>query len=119
MRRRTFGRSLLFASALLAASACGADGEPPDSGGTSAVEIVDNAFAPGTVRVKAGTTVSWTWVGENTHSVVGTFDGKDFNSGDHTRADGITASHPFTTPGTYDYVCGFHGGSMKGTVIVE
>jgi plastocyanin len=119
MRRRTFGCSLLFAAALVAVSACGDDGGPSGSGGTSAVEIVDNAFAPGTVRVKAGTTVAWTWVGETTHSVAGTFDGRDFFSGDHTRADGLTASHRFTTPGTYEYVCGFHGGSMRGVVIVE
>ncbi|MEO8692893.1 MAG: plastocyanin/azurin family copper-binding protein [Acidimicrobiales bacterium] len=117
MRGRRFGCSLLIVPALVLASACG------DDGGTSvspaAVQIVDNAFSPGTLRVKAGTTVSWTWVGENTHSVVGTFDGQDYNSGDHTRADGVTATHQFASAGTYEYVCGFHGGSMRGTVIVE
>ena len=119
MRGRRIGYSLLMASALVAASACGDDGGPSGSAGPSAVEIIDNAFSPASVRVKAGTTVSWTWKGQNTHSVVGTFDGQDFNSGDHTRADGITSSHRFTTAGTYEYVCGFHGGSMKGIVIVE
>ena len=57
--------------------------------------------------------------GQNTHSVVGTFDGQDYNSGDHTRADAFTATHQIITAGTYEYVCGFHGGSMRGTVIVE
>jgi plastocyanin len=118
MRGRTFGWSLLIVAALVAASSCG-DDDDPGSGSPSAVEIVDNAFSPGTLRVEPGTTVTWTWTGQNTHSVVGTFDGQDFNSGDHTRADGLTASHRFAAAGTYEYVCGFHGGSMKGIVIVE
>jgi plastocyanin len=93
-----------------------------DSGGSStnaSVEILDNAFSPASVRVEQGATVTWTWTGANTHSVVGTFDGRDFNSGDHTSAERFTASYQFATVGTYEYVCGFHGGSMKGAVIVE
>lgn len=117
MRGRTLGCSLLVVSAIAAASACSDDGGT--SGSPAAVQIVDNAFTPNTLRVKAGTTVSWTWVGDNTHSVVGTFDGQDYNSGDHTRADHFTATHQFAAAGTYEYVCGFHGGSMRGTVIVE
>ena len=117
MRGRTFSCGLLLVSALVVTSACGDDGGASDS--PAAVQIVDNAFSPGTQRVKTGTTVSWTWVGENTHSVVGTFDGQDYNSGDHTRADGFTATYKFAAAGTYEYVCGFHGGSMRGTVIVE
>ena len=93
-----------------------------DSGGSSnraSVEIVDNAFSPASVRVAKGETVTWTWKGANTHSVVGPFDGRDFNSGDHTSAERFTSSYRFMTAGTYEYVCGFHGGSMKGTVVVE
>ena len=116
MSGRTFGCALLIVALLVAASACGDDGGGPAS--SPAVEIIDNSFSPDTLRVKTGTTVSWTWAGQNTHSVVGTFDGQDYNSGDHTRADGLTATHRFATAGTYEYVCGFHGGSMRGTVIV-
>jgi plastocyanin len=112
----SFGVSTLVVSALILSSACG------DAGGTSGskatIEIVDNAFSPGTLRVKVGTTVTWQWKGKNTHSVVGTFEGQDYNSGDHTGA-GFSASHKFAAAGTYQYVCGFHGGSMPGTVIVE
>ena len=118
MRSRRFACALLIAAGIVALPACG-DDRPGAGAPTAAVEIIDNAFSPGTLRVKAGTTVSWTWKGQNTHSVVGTFDGQDFNSGDHTRADGFTASHQFTTAGTYEYVCGFHGGSMKGVVVVD
>jgi len=116
MSGRTFGCALLIVSALAAVSACGDDGGPSASAPT--VQIIDNAFSPGTLRVKAGTTVSWTWAGQNTHSVAGTFDGQDYNSGDHTGA-GFSATFDFTKPGTYQYVCGFHGGSMPGTVVVE
>jgi len=115
VRGRRFGRSAFAVFALVLMSACGDDGP---SGSSSAVAITDNAFTPSSLRVKAGTTVTWEWKGQNTHSVVGTFDGQDFNSGDHTGGN-FTASHEFATVGTYQYVCGFHGGSMPGTVIVE
>jgi plastocyanin len=95
--------------------ACGDDSSPREA----SVDIIDNAFRPSTVRVKTGATVTWNWVGQNTHSVVGTFDGTDYNSGDHTSADKVRASYQFEHAGTYEYVCGFHGGSMRGTVIVE
>ena len=116
MRTRTFASAVVVISALILASACGDDGGK--SAATSTVDIVDNAFTPGTLHVKAGTTVTWEWKGNNTHSVVGTFDGQDYNSGDHTGA-GFSATFDFTKAGTYQYVCGFHGGSMPGTVVVE
>jgi plastocyanin len=101
----------------LPAFGCGDSGGPTTE--NASVEIVDNAFSPSSVRVARGATVTWTWKGANTHSVAGPFEGRDFNSGDHTAAEGFTASYEFTTTGTYEYVCGFHGGSMRGTVIVE
>ncbi len=36
-----------------------------------------------------------------------------------TISGGSSASLTFATPGTYDYVCQFHPGSMTGTVIVR
>jgi plastocyanin len=113
---RICGIAVVMACSSLVFTGCGDDGGARDA---ASVEIVDNAFSPATRRVRAGTTVTWTWKGQNTHSVVGTFDGRDFNSGDHTSAEGIRASYEFTMAGTYEYVCGFHGGSMKGAVIVE
>jgi plastocyanin len=112
LARGTLATTLLA----VAMGGCGDDGRD-----TASVDIIDNAFRPSTVRVVAGATVTWTWSGRNTHSVVGTFDGRDFNTGDHTNAEepGFRSSHQFATAGTYEYVCGFHGGSMKGTVIVE
>ena len=113
---RRFGWSLLVISALILLSACGDDGGKSPAG--AAVDIVDNAFTPGTLHIHAGATVTWTWKGQKTHSVVGTFDGQDYNSGDHTGA-GFSATYTFAKAGTYQYVCGFHGGSMPGTVVVD
>jgi plastocyanin len=104
-----------LATLTIALAGCGDDA----SAGQPTVEIIDNAFRPASLRAKVGDTVTWTWSGRNTHSVVGTFDGVDYNSGDHTSAERFRATYQFTTPGTYEYVCGFHGGSMKGAVIVE
>jgi len=115
MRGRNIGCSMLVVAALFLVSACGDDGK---SSAPSAVQIIDNAFSPGTLHVKAGTTVTWTWVGQNTHSVVGISDGFDYNSLDHTRAEGFVASYQFPNKGTFEYICGVHGGAMKGTVIV-
>lgn len=113
--RLTHG-ALVMLGVSLFAFGCGDSGR---SGSDHAsVEIIDNAFSPSLVRVAKGTTVTWTWKGANTHSVAGTFDGEFYSSGDHTGAEGFTASHQFTTTGTYQYVCGFHGGGMSGTVIV-
>jgi plastocyanin len=108
--------ALALATLTIVLVGCGDDASSGSDQPT--VEIIDNAFRPSTVRVKAGATVTWNWGGHNTHSVVGTFDGVDYNSGDHTSAERFHASYQFKTAGTYEYVCGFHGGSMKGTVIV-
>lgn len=81
------------------------------------VTISNFQFAPKTVTVKAGSTV--TWVNKDgTHTV--TADNGSFQSPSLTA--GKSFSHKFTKPGTYRYYCSFHGGAggadMSGIVTV-
>jgi plastocyanin len=81
------------------------------------VTISNFQFAPKSVTVKAGSTV--TWVNKDgTHTV--TADNGSFQSPNLTAGKSFT--HKFTNPGTYRYYCSFHGGAggadMSGVVIV-
>jgi plastocyanin len=96
---------------------------PADSGsaaapeapqGANAVNISNFAFAPATLTVPAGTTVTWTNKDEEPHTVVSS-DGSTF----HSPGMGTDATYSFTFPdaGTFDYVCSIHP-MMHGTVVV-
>ena len=75
---------------------------------------IDNfAFAPATLTVKVGGTVTWTNRDEEPHTVAAT-DGSFHSPGMGT---GATFSHTFGSPGKFDYVCSIHP-SMHGTVVV-
>jgi plastocyanin len=75
---------------------------------------IDNfAFSPGTLTVKAGSTVTWTNRDEEPHTVAAT-DGSFHSPGMGT---GATFTHTFATAGTFNYVCSIHP-SMHGTVVV-
>jgi plastocyanin len=75
---------------------------------------IDNfAFAPATLTVKVGSTVTWTNKDEEPHTVAAS-DGSFHSPGMGT---GATFSHTFSTPGKFDYVCSIHP-SMHGTVVV-
>ena len=75
---------------------------------------IDNfAFAPATLTVKVGGTVTWTNRDEEPHTVAAT-DGSFHSPGMGT---GATFSHAFPTAGKFDYVCSIHP-SMHGTVVV-
>ncbi len=77
------------------------------------VMIGDNFFDPESLTVKAGETVRWVWSGSRPHSVrLG-----QETSPTHTGSGEFEFT--FNEPGTYDYVCGVHGESMPGTIIVE
>jgi plastocyanin len=75
---------------------------------------IDNfAFAPATLTVTAGGTVTWTNRDEEPHTVAAS-DGSFHSPGMGT---GATFSHTFSAPGKFDYVCSIHP-SMHGTVVV-
>ncbi len=78
-----------------------------------AVKIGNFTFGPQEVKVKAGTTVTWTNEDDIPHTVVSP---NNFRS-QVLDTDG-TYSFTFTTPGTYKYFCSLHP-HMTGTILVE
>jgi len=78
-----------------------------------AVKIGNFTFGPQELKVKAGTTVTWTNEDDIPHTVVSpnNFRSKVLDT------DG-KYSFTFTTPGTYKYFCSLHP-HMTGTVTVE
>ncbi|MFF3517455.1 plastocyanin/azurin family copper-binding protein [Streptomyces sp. NPDC002573] len=81
----------------------------------SAVAIKNFAFSPTTLKVKAGTTVTWTNQDTDPHTVTSTASGGPLHSA--ALATHATYSYTFTKPGTYAYLCTIHP-FMTGTVEV-
>ncbi len=79
----------------------------------AAVKIANFTFGPQELKVKAGTTVTWTNEDDIPHTVVSpnAFRSKALDSDDKF-------SFTFTTPGTYKYFCSLHP-HMTGTIVVE
>ncbi len=103
----------------------GADGEPPPPAEdpppppppapvSGDVEIVDFAFAPTSLTVPIGSTVTWGNNGLAPHTVTdraGSFDSGFIDPG-------ATYQRTFATEGTFDYFCTLHP-EMTGTVLVS
>jgi plastocyanin len=83
------------------------------SAADSAVTIADFHFTPPTATIHVGETITWTNDGPSSHTATAK-DGS-FNTG--TLSKGQSASHTFTRPGTYAYVCTIHP-FMHGTITV-
>jgi plastocyanin len=88
------------------AAKAGADG--------SEVAIEDFLFKPANLRVKAGTTVTFTNKDDFAHTA--TAKDKAFDSGNVDK-DG-SFEHTFAEAGTYEYLCSIHN-SMTGTITVS
>jgi plastocyanin len=85
------------------------------SAASVSVDIAGFAFKPDVLFITAGDTVTWTNRDSAQHSVL-------FLSGlGQTENFGLgqSSSLRFVAPGTYKYICGLHGQSMSGTVVVE
>lgn len=78
------------------------------------VEAQDFAFVPDFVIVSVGTTVRWTNVGAEDHTV--TSDDVPFDSG--TLSPGASFEYTFDTAGSFGYFCSIHPSLMTGTVLV-
>lgn len=109
---------LLAAATLLLAAGC-ASAASAGGSGPVATDHVDMPrsylFAPASITVKAGTTVTWTNNDNFTHSVrlLGT------NETLGIVKPGESLTHTFATAGVYQYDCSFHPQNMKGTVTVK
>jgi plastocyanin len=79
----------------------------------NAVNIDNFTFAPVTLTVPAGSTVTWTNRDEEPHTVVAN-DGSFHSPGMGSQA---TFSYTFAKAGSFDYVCSIHP-FMHATVVV-
>src|ERR1700694_4221629 len=82
---------------------------------TRDVTIQGFAFAPAEITLDVGDTIRWTNMDTASHRGVSTQPG--FVT--LTLVQGQSTTPPFDQPGAYEYVCGIHGASMKGTVVVR
>jgi plastocyanin len=116
------------AAAATLAVACSTSND--SAGATGEVRVKLLAFAPTPLRVKAGTTVTWTDDEPVTHTVTsGTVTGVDAATGlragetpdgvfdGRLAGAGATFSHRFTEAGEFSYFCSIHKG-MNATVTV-
>lgn len=77
------------------------------------VTMIDFAFQPATLTIKPGTRVTWVNNGAVAHEPAGT----GFDTG--PIQPGASASHTFTTAGTFPYKCVIHPSVMTGTITVS
>jgi plastocyanin len=82
--------------------------------GSTIVMAKDFMFAPTSLTVAAGSTVTWTNKDDEPHTVVS--DSGMFRSGALDTNDSF--SFRFDKPGTYHYACSIHP-RMVGTIIVR
>ena len=79
---------------------------------TSAVNIQNFAFAPNSVTIAVGDSVTWTNRDAASHSA------KFSDRSTAVLSQGQSGTLQFTVAGTFPYICGIHGASMQGTIIV-
>jgi plastocyanin len=80
------------------------------------IRVEDNVFVPGDVTVAVGDEVTWQWAGALPHSVEGEFNGEDVESEQQISG---AFSFTFESAGTFEYICGVHGQSMAGRIVVQ
>ncbi len=86
----------------------------PTSSTPNQVAVENFSFQPGTLTVKAGTTVTWVNHDDEPHTV--NENNKTFKSG--TLDTDAKFSYKFTSPGSYSYFCSLHP-RMTGQIIVK
>ena len=86
----------------------------PTTSAPNEVVVENFSFQPGTLEVKAGTTVTWVNRDDVPHTVYE--NNKTFKSG--AMDTDAKFSYKFTSPGTYSYFCSLHP-RMTGQIIVK
>jgi plastocyanin len=96
-----------------------AAGEPAEEAGEVVIDMLDFSYSQANLTIPAGTTVTWTNVGEVQHSA--TADDGSFDTG--LLDPNGQASVTFDTPGAFPYFCTLHGTAggvgMAATITVE
>jgi len=82
--------------------------------GTAKIAVKDFMFNPTPLTVRAGSTVTWTNMDDEPHTVVS--DTGAFKSGGMDTNESF--SYKFDKPGTYHFTCSIHP-RMVGTVVVQ
>jgi plastocyanin len=88
----------------------GGSGNPPPN----TVDMVNTSFAPSSLTVSKGTTVTWMNSDGITHT--STSDTGVWDTGDVSSATSKTVT--FNTAGTFKYHCTIHS-NMTGTIVVQ
>ena len=105
--------------ALLAAcSAAPATTAPAPAASGSAVEVSGFKFAPATLEVAKGTTVTWTNKDTTKHTVTSGIRPNKDGKFDGQLDSGGTFSVTFAEAGTFAYYCSIHS-SMNATITVK
>ena len=107
MKLASYRAAAVLAGALALAGAAAADAP------ASTVAIDGTSYAPATLTVKRGTTVSFVNKDPFPHTVTvpGKFDSKEIGAGK-------TWKYKAAKAGRFDYICTLHP-NMKGTLVVE
>jgi plastocyanin len=107
---RLFSATLLLSLAAMAGPAAAA----PRAVRTIDVTIVNFLYSPDPVTIDPGDTIRWTNLDSAPHSSVSIQPG----FATLTLAQGQSTTTLFARSGTFAYVCGIHGASMRGTIVV-
>ena len=85
-----------------------------EGGGGAKVAIADFAFAPETITIAAGESVTWI----NNDGAPHALEYRDGAKGSDLLLPGASVTRRFDRPGTYDYNCSVHP-YMTGRVVVR
>ena len=109
------GGAAILALALAAAACAGsASGSAAPVSANEVTMVKSYRFAPATIQVAAGATVTWRNQDNFSHSVK-VLDGSE---PDRVVKPGESTTITFNAPGEYRYECSLHPRDMKGKVIV-
>ena len=120
---------LIAVGVALMIAACGGSGgsdnplQPPPGPAVQAdtINVSDNVFGPGSIKIVTGGSVTWTWNPSNVqqHNVRwAAVPAGAMPPQGPTQATGAPFEVQLTMAGTYEYVCTLHSG-MQGAVFVE
>jgi plastocyanin len=106
-----FPRSLPLAAVLAIALAA------PAAAADRSVEVPDFEFAPRTVQIEPGDTVTWNFAGPSEHTATSARSERFVRFDSRLKREGETYARTFDEPGRFNYICTPHP-FMRGVVQV-